>query len=140
MSHSFDSLVLLTSIPSETSILSKYINAFIIYKHSFKNIVYLIYLYTNLFLKIHYSIIVVVIFILINNWLTGLYIITLWKVNIFSVGKELYESILILAKLWIILTVIPLFSFRRYLILSQILPNKLWSNITKHLILLNSSI
>ena len=29
--------------------------AFILYKHSFKNILYCIYLYTNLFLKIYYS-------------------------------------------------------------------------------------
>ena len=36
-------------------------------------------------------------------------ITTLWKVCVFSIGKEFYESILILAKLWLILSVIPLF-------------------------------
>ena len=36
-------------------------------------------------------------------------ITTLWKVSVFSIGKEFYESILILAKLWLILSVIPLF-------------------------------
>ena len=49
-------------------------------------------------------------------------ITTLWKDSIFSIGKELYESILILAKWWLILTVIPFFSLIRYLTLSQILP------------------
>ena len=52
-------------------------------------------------------------------------IMTLWKVNIFSVAKESYESIVILAKLWLILSVIPLFLLIRYLILSQILLQKL---------------
>ena len=36
-------------------------------------------------------------------------IITLEKVNIFSTGKELYELILILPKLWLTISVIPLF-------------------------------
>ena len=44
-------------------------------------------------------------------------IITLWKVNIFPIGKELHESIMIVAKLWLLLSVIPLFSLVRYLIL-----------------------
>ena len=33
-------------------------------------------------------------------------IITLWKVAIFSIGKELHESVLNLAKVWLILSVI----------------------------------
>ena len=41
-------------------------------------------------------------------------------VNVFSIGKELYESILILAKLELILYLILHFSLIRYLILSQI--------------------
>ena len=48
-------------------------------------------------------------------------ITTLWKVNTFSIGKELYESTLIPAKLWLIPPIIPLFSVTRYLILPQIL-------------------
>ena len=45
---------------------------------------------------------------------TGLVsIVTLWKVNFFPVGKALYESILILAKLWVILSVTALFSLIR---------------------------
>ena len=48
-------------------------------------------------------------------------IITLWKVNIFSIVKESYESVLILAKLWLMLAAIPLFSLIRCLISSQIL-------------------
>ena len=47
--------------------------------------------------------------------------ITFWKVNIFSIGKELDESILIFPKLWLILFVTPLFLLIGYLILSQIL-------------------
>ena len=35
-------------------------------------------------------------------------VITLWKVNIILLGKKLYESILILPKVWLILLVIPL--------------------------------
>ena len=50
-------------------------------------------------------------------------IITLWTVNIFSIGKELYKSSLIFAKFWLILSVISLFSLTRYLILSQVLSN-----------------
>ena len=48
-------------------------------------------------------------------------IITLWKNNIFSIDTELYELILISPKVWLIVSVISLFSFVRYLILSQIL-------------------
>ena len=45
-------------------------------------------------------------------------ITTLRKVNVFSIDKELYESILIYAKLLLILlNVMPLFSLTRYLIL-----------------------
>ena len=40
----------------------------------------------------------------------------LWKANFFSIGKKIYESILIPAKLWSILSVIPLLSLKRYLI------------------------
>ena len=36
-------------------------------------------------------------------------IITLWKLNVFSIGKKLYESTLILAKLLLILYVILFF-------------------------------
>ena len=36
-------------------------------------------------------------------------IITLWKVDIFLIGKELYESTLIFSKLRLILFVIPIF-------------------------------
>ena len=46
--------------------------------------------------------------------------IKLWKVSVFSIGKELYESILILTKLWLILSVISLFSLIRYLIILEI--------------------
>ena len=46
---------------------------------------------------------------LISVSATLMSIITLWKVNVFSIGKELHESILILAKLWLILFVIPFF-------------------------------
>ena len=41
-------------------------------------------------------------------------IIMLWKVTVFFLGKELYESILTLAKLWLILYVTPLLSLIRY--------------------------
>ena len=34
-------------------------------------------------------------------------IITLRKVSVFSIGKELYESILFLAKLWLRVSVVP---------------------------------
>ena len=34
-------------------------------------------------------------------------IITLRKVSVFSVGKELYESILFFAKLWLSVSVVP---------------------------------
>ena len=44
-------------------------------------------------------------------------ITTLKKVNVFAIDKKLYESILIYAKLLLILNVIPLFSLTRYLIL-----------------------
>ena len=47
------------------------------------------------------------------------------KVNIFSTGEELYESIRILTKLWSIISVIPLFPPIRYLLLSQILSEEL---------------
>ena len=62
-------------------------------------------------------------------------ILTLWKVDIFSISKEIFDSILILGKLWLILPVIPKFLPVRYLILSQILLHQL-SNNTKYLILL----
>ena len=42
-------------------------------------------------------------------------IVTIWKVNIFSIGKELYGSILISPKLRLIFSVIPLFLPIRYL-------------------------
>ena len=42
-------------------------------------------------------------------------IVTIWKVNIFSIGKELYDSILISPKLRLISSVIPLFLPIRYL-------------------------
>ena len=48
----FDALVLLTAIPSETSILSQYS----IYNiQTFKIIAYWAFIYTKLFLKIYYS-------------------------------------------------------------------------------------
>ena len=31
-------------------------------------------------------------------------ILELWKVNVFAISKKLYESILIIAKLWLILS------------------------------------
>ena len=43
-------------------------------------------------------------------------IITLWKVGVFSIDKEVYESKLIIAKLWLITSVVPPFSFIRSLI------------------------
>ena len=63
-------------------------------------------------------------------------IITLWNVNTLSISKELYESILISPKLWLMLSVLQLFSLIRYLISSQILSNNLLANNTK---CLNSS-
>ena len=57
------------------------------------------------------------------------------KSQYFFIGKELYESILIIEKLWLILSVIPLFSLTRYLILAQIVSHHS-SNNTKYLILL----
>ena len=94
----FDALVLLTSLPSETSTLWKYRN---IHKQLFKNILYWIDLYTSLFLKIYYgsrygrygSL-----FLLTTDLIS---IIPLSKVKLFSVSTELYESILILAKIMI---------------------------------------
>ena len=50
-------------------------------------------------------------------------ITTLRKVNVFSIFKELYESLLIYAKLLLILYVIPLFSLTKYLILILTLLN-----------------
>ena len=52
-------------------------------------------------------------------------IIKLWKVNLFLVGKESCESIPVLAESWLILSVIPLSLLITYLILSQILSQKL---------------
>ena len=70
-------------------------------------------------------------------------IMELWKVNIFSIGKELYKSIMVFLNLWLILSVIPLFLLIRYLIISQILSDYSSKN-TKYLVLLriliNSSI
>ena len=51
--------------------------------------------------------------------------ITLRKVSIFLVSKELYESIMILPKLSLLLFVIPVFVLIGYLILSQSLLNNL---------------
>ena len=45
--------------------------------------------------------------------------ITLRKFSIASIGKESFESILILAKLWLILSVIPRSLLIWYLTLSQ---------------------
>ena len=53
-------------------------------------------------------------------------IIALWKVRIFSLGKELHESILISPKF-----IVLLFSLVRCLILSQTSSNNPWSNNTK---------
>ena len=50
-------------------------------------------------------------------------------------GKELFESILILAELWLTLAVIPLFLLIRYLILSKIFSAQAQSSNTKYLIL-----
>ena len=61
-------------------------------------------------------------------------IITLWKVNIFSIDKELYELILNFSKLWLALSVIPIFSHKRCLIVSKKLSSQSWSNITWYLI------
>ena len=60
---------------------------------------------------------------------------TFWNVKFFSIGKKLYESILIIAKIWLILFAIPLLLFIRYLVLSQNLSHHS-SNNTKYLILL----
>ena len=67
--------------------------------------------------------IIVFIFILLTTDIIS--IITLSKVNIFSIGKESYESIQTLSKLWLILSALPLFSPIRYLILSKILSQEL---------------
>ena len=50
-------------------------------------------------------------------------ITTLWIVNIFSIYKDLHESILISPKLWLILSLIPVFPLTRYLVLTQISSN-----------------
>ena len=60
---------------------------------------------------------------------------TLWKVNIYSKGKEPYQSNVIIAKLWLMLSVKSIFLLIRYLILSQVLSHQL-SNNTKYAILL----
>ena len=52
----------------------------------------------------------------------------------FFIGKELYESILILAKWWIMLYAIPLFSLIWELVLSEIALYFSEENITKLLI------
>ena len=57
------------------------------------------------------------------------------KSQYFLIVKELYELILIFPKLRLILFVIPLFLFIRYLILLQILSNNPSLNNTKCLIL-----
>ena len=88
MSQSFDLFVLVTSVPSKIWILLKY---------SLYNIQTFIEKY----------IVVIVIFILICNWLNEYS--NIMESQCFSIGKEVYESILILAKLWLILYVVPLF-------------------------------
>ena len=55
------------------------------------------------------------------------------KNQYFFTGKELYESILISPKFWLILSVMPLTSLIRYLIFSLILSNNPWPNDTKYL-------
>ena len=67
--------------------------------------------------------IIVFIFILLTTDIIS--IMTLSKVNIFSIGQESYESIQTLSKLWLILSALPLFSPIRYLILSKILSQEL---------------
>ena len=52
-------------------------------------------------------------------------IIKLWKVNLFLVGKEPCESIMVLAESLLILSVIPRSLLIACLILSQILSQKL---------------
>ena len=47
-------------------------------------------------------------------------IIIIWKANFFSIGKELFESILIFAKVWLILNVISFFLLTSHLTLSEI--------------------
>ena len=76
--------------------------------------------------------IIVFIFILLTTDIIS--IMTLSKVNIFSIGKESYESIQTLSKLWLILSALPLFSPIRYLILSKILSQELSSNDNKYII------
>ena len=76
--------------------------------------------------------IIVFIFILLTTDIIS--IMTLSKVNIFSIGKESYESIQTLSKLWLILSALPLFSPIRYLILSKILSQELKSNNNKYII------
>ena len=92
------------------------VNSIIIYIY---NIQIFIYLYTTLFLRKY----VIVLFILIpmNNWLNEYY--NIMKRWYFLMGKELYESILIFPKLWLILFILSLFLLMRYLTLSQILLN-----------------
>ena len=43
------------------------------------------------------------------------------KVNVFSIGKELYESVLILEKLWLMLFVIWLFHLKQKKIINLLL-------------------
>ena len=92
ITHAFDALVLLTSVPSETSILSKY---------SIYNIQTFIlkYCVSNLSLYEPFSKNVLQKFFLFSLTTDLMSIITLWIVNIFSIYKDLHESILISPKL-----------------------------------------
>ena len=62
-----------------------------------------------------YIIVVLTLFLLKTDLMS---LITFGTVSVFSVGKELYVSVLILTKLWLILYVAALFSLVRYLIVS----------------------
>ena len=62
-----------------------------------------------------YIIVVLTLFLLKTDLMS---LITFGTVSVFSVGKELYVSFLILTKLWLILYVAALFSLVRYLIVS----------------------
>ena len=62
-----------------------------------------------------YIIVVLTLFLLKTDLMS---LITFGTVSVFSVGKELYVSVLILTKLWLILYVAALFSLVRYIIVS----------------------
>ena len=97
-------------------------------KNSFKKTMYWIYLYTNLFLKIYYYSSSYFVFLLTADLMS----IIKWKFHIFSISKELYESLLIFPKSWLILTAITFFfTYKIFNLITNF--NNPWLNNTKYL-------